>query len=65
MSELAIAIVGGLCSVAFGLIAALWTIAVREINLLRKRVHDLANVVQTNVADIKWLERELKERTDP
>lgn len=65
MSELAIAALGGTLTLVFGLVGTLYAITAREVNLLRTKVHELANEVTALKTDLQWVEKQLEERTDP
>lgn len=65
MTELPIAILAGILPLVVGLIGTLYAITTREINLLRAKVHELANEVTALKTDLQWVEKQLEERTDP
>lgn len=65
MSELAIAILGAALTLISGLVGTLYAITAREVNLLRAKVHELANELTALKTDVQWIEKQLEERTDP
>lgn len=63
MSESTLVALGSLAvGLIVGLVGVVFSLVMRELIAVRKSVHDLRNMVQTNANDIAWLKDLERER---